>query len=299
MRRFLIGSVVPLFWLAALPALAQQGTSEIGGRVTDETNAALPGATVIVTNEATGVFREITTGPDGSYFVSQMVPGRYRLSARLTSFKTFERGGLILEVGNTLTINVELSLGSVQETVTVAAESPLVDTTSAKVGGNIGNDELSGLPAMNRKHFATVALLPGIQFAPSNQMGNDTIVASGQTTQNNNVSVDGGYNGDDALGTSAGAQVRVPLESIQEFQVITSMYDAEFGRASGAIVTAVTKVGTNQFKGVIFGYTANNPLTAMDYFVKQSQGTANPLTKPTTTKREYGGVIGGPIVKNK
>ena len=106
---------------------------------------------------------------------------------------------------------------------------------------------------MNRNYFSTVALLPGVQFSPSNQMGNDTIVANGQSTQNNNVSVDGGYNGDDALGTSSGAQVRTPLEAIQEFQVLTSMYDAEFGRASGAIVNAVTKSGTNQFKGVVFG----------------------------------------------
>src|SRR5438552_1583388 len=147
---------------------------------------------------------------------------------------------------------------------------------------------------MNRNFFATVALLPGVQFSPSNQMGNDTIIASGQTNQNNNVSIDGGYDSDDALGTSSGAQVRVPLESIQEFQVITSMYDAEFGRASGAIVNAVTKAGTNNFKGVIFGYAASNKLTAADVFVRQ-----NDLEKPGTTKREYGGVIGGPIVKNK
>ena len=100
---------------------------------------------------------------------------------------------------------------------------------------------------MNRNYFATVALLPGVQFSPSDQMGNDTIVSNGQSTQNNNVSVDGGYNGDDALGTSSGAQVRTPLEAIQEFQVITSMYDAEYGRAGGAIVNAVTKTGTNKF----------------------------------------------------
>ena len=84
-------------------------------------------------------------------------------------------------------------------------------------------------------------------------MGNDTIVAGGQSTQGNNVTVDGGYNSDDALGTSSGAQVRTPLEAIQEFQVLTSMYDAEFGRASGAVVNAITKSGTNQFKGVVFG----------------------------------------------
>src|SRR5207302_2797918 len=137
--------------------------------------------------------------------------------------------GLIVSVGKTLTINISMALGSLEETVRVTAESPLVDTTSAKVGGNIGTQEIAELPAMNRNFFSTVALLPGVQFAPSNQMGNDTIIASGQTSQNNNVAIDGGYDSDDALGTSAGAQVRVPLESIQEFQVITSMYDAEFG----------------------------------------------------------------------
>jgi carboxypeptidase family protein len=294
MRRLLIGSVVPLLWLAALPALAQQGTSEMGGRVVDETGAALPGVTIVITNEESGVYREIITGADGNYFAPQLVPGRYKISAKLTSFKAFERGGLILAVGKTLTINITMTVGGLEETVHVTAESPLVDTTSAKVGGNIGTDELSELPAMNRNYFAAVALLPGVQFSPSNQMGNDTIVASGQTTQNNNVAVDGGYNSDDALGTSSGAQVRTPLEAIQEFQVLTSMYDAEFGRASGAIVNAVTKSGTNQFKGVLFAQGASNKLTAADYFVRTRD-----LVKPTAARRDWGGVLGGPIVMNK
>jgi hypothetical protein len=192
----------------------------------------------------------VTSGADGSYFASQLTQGRYRISAKLASFRTFERGGLVLAVGKTLTIDVTMAVGALEETVRVTAESPLVDTTSVKVGGNIGTQELSQLPAMNRNFFATVALLPGVQFSPSNQMGNDTIVAAGQSTQNNNVAVDGGYNSDDALSTSSGAQVRTPLEAVQEFQVLTSMYDAEFGRAAGAVVNAITKAGTNQFKGV-------------------------------------------------
>ena len=165
-----------------------------------------------------------------------------------------ERSRLVLQVGTTLTIDLSLPVGGIEESVTVTGQSPLVDTTSATVGGNVGTAELSELPAMNRNYFSAVALLPGVQFSPSNQMGNDTIVANGQTSQNTNVSVDGGYNADDALGTSSGAQVRTPLEAVQEFQVLTSMYDAEFGRASGAIVNAVSKSGTNQFKGVVFGY---------------------------------------------
>jgi hypothetical protein len=294
MRRVVVSLICSVLWTIPVPVVAQQGTSEIGGRVTDDTNAALPGVAIVVTNEETGVFRETQSGPDGSYFVPQMIPGRYQITAKLTGFRSVERKGIVLQVGKQVSLNLTLAVGAVEETVTVTGESPIVDTTSAKVGGNIGTDELSQLPAMNRNYFSVVALLPGVQFSPSNQMGNDTIVASGQTTQNNNVTVDGGYNADDALGTSSGAQVRTPLEAIQEFQVVTSMSDAEFGRASGAVINAVTKSGTNQFKGVVFGYGASNKLTAEDFFVREKH-----LLKPTTTKREWGGVIGGPIVKNK
>src|SRR3954471_5301833 len=295
MRKLLVGWLAGSFFcLSAALALAQQGTAEIAGKITDEQGAVLPGVAIVVVNEDTGVFRDLVSGPAGTYFASQLVPGRYKITAKLQGFQTTERAGLVVQVGKTLTINLSLTVGGLEETVHVTAQSPLVDTTSAKVGGNIGTAELSELPAMNRNYFATVALLPGVQFSPSNQMGNDTIVAAGQSTQGNNVSVDGGYNGDDALGTSSGAQVRTPLEAIQEFQVITSMYDAEWGRASGAVVNAITKAGTNQFKGVMFATTSPNALTAADYFVR----TKN-LEKPTSVRRDWGGVLGGPIVKNK
>ncbi|MCC7242947.1 MAG: TonB-dependent receptor [Acidobacteria bacterium] len=294
MRSIRLGLVLAVLSWAPVTLLAQQGTAQLSGKVTDEQGAVLPGVAVLVTNEDTGVYREVVSGQSGSYFVGQLVPGRYKVSAKLEGFAPLERSGLVLQVGNTMNVDLSLKLGGVTETVEVTGQSPLVDTTSTRVGGNIGTVELSTLPAINRNYFAAVALLPGVQFTPSNQMGNDTIVAGGQTAQNTNVSVDGGYNADDALGTSAGAQVRTPLEAIQEFQVVVSMYDAEFGRASGAVVNAVTKSGTNDFRGVVFGYAASNKLTSKDFFVKQGG-----LPKPQTTKREWGGVVGGPIVKNK
>ena len=294
MRRLSFGLVLGVLWLAATPLFAQQGTAAITGKITDEQGAVLPGVAIVVTNEETGLFREVTSSSEGTYLVTQIVPGRYKVVAKLEGFRTMDRGGLIVQVGTTMTINITLPVGGLEETVTVTGQSPLVDTTSATVGGNIGTAELSELPAMHRNYFAAVALLPGVQFTPSTQMGNDTIIAGGQTAQNSTVSVDGGYNADDALGTSAGAQVRTPLEAVQEFQVLTSMYDAEFGRASGAIVNAVSKVGTNQFRGVVFGYTAPNAWTSKDAIVK-----ANNLPKPTTTQRDWGGVVGGPIVRNK
>ncbi len=294
MKRSLVSWAALVVWCVSPAALAQQGTAQISGRVSDEQGAILPGVAIVVTNEATGVFRDVVSSNEGTYLASQLVPGTYRVVARLPGFRTAEQRGLILQVGTTLTINLTLAIGGLEETVTVAGQSPLVDTTSARVGGNIGTAELSELPAMNRNYFASVALLPGVQFSPSTQMGNDTIIASGQSPQGNNVTVDGGYNMDDALGATAGAQVRTPIEAVQEFQVLTSMYDAEFGRASGAIVNAVTKAGTNQFKGVMFLSAASSRLTSKDFLVEQGN-----LPKPTVTKRDWGGVIGGPVVRNR
>src|SRR6266566_6435801 len=119
MRKRHVGWILPLLLATALPVLAQQGTSEIGGRVTDQQGAVLPGVSIVITNEETGVFREVTSGTDGSYFASQLTPGRYRIAAKLASFRTFERGGLVLAVGKTLTIDVTLMLGSLTETVRV------------------------------------------------------------------------------------------------------------------------------------------------------------------------------------
>jgi Carboxypeptidase regulatory-like domain len=116
------------------------------------------------------VFREIVSGPAGTYFASQLVPGRYKIVAKLQGFQTTERNGLTLQVGNTMTVNLALGFGRLEETVRVTAESPLVDTTSVKVGGNIGTAELSELPAMNRNFFATVALLPGVRGRTSSRV---------------------------------------------------------------------------------------------------------------------------------
>src|SRR6185436_751459 len=174
MRRLLVAWIVGTFLVVAVaPIGAQQGTSELGGRAVDDQGAVLPGVTIIITNVETGRTRELTSGGDCSFFASQLVPGRYKIEGKLQSFRNFERAGLVLAIGQRMTVNVTMSLGALEETVTVSGTSPLVDTTSIKVGGTVGTAELSELPAMNRNYFSTVALLPGVQFSPSNQMGND------------------------------------------------------------------------------------------------------------------------------
>jgi len=180
MRRPVVGSVLSLWLLAAPPALAQQGTAEIGGRITDEQGGALPGATVTLTNEETGGFREITSGADGSFFAPQLKPGRYRMVAKLQNFSAFERGGLILQVGQTLTINASLKLGSLQETVTVTGDSPVIDTSSTRVQQNFKLEALQEIPN-SRDLWSLLAVTPSVTMSRIDVGGNRAIIEPGVT----------------------------------------------------------------------------------------------------------------------
>jgi len=290
--------LVLMVLLVATAAAAQQGTTELRGRVIDAQNAVLPGVTVVVRNQETGMFRETVSGSDGTFNASGLVPGTYQISAEMAGFKKFERRDLRLEVGKTSSIDVAMSLGSVEETVTVTTESPLVDVTSKEIGGNITSETLVQLPSVNGNFIGFVGLLPGIVPSISTEsFGSDSISVNGQDPRNNNYMLDGGNNNDDVIGQRAGTQARTPIEAIQEFQVITSQYDAEFGRTAGAIVNAVTKQGTNRIRGSVFGYYQSGKLTTEDFFV--AHDTTGKLKKPNTQYQRWGGTIGGPIVKDK
>ncbi len=281
--------------LSATATAAQQGTSELRGRVVDAQGAVLPGVTVTVTNQNTGMFRETVSGGDGSFIASGLAPGTYRAAAELQGFKKFDRQDLRLEVGKTTSIDVTMAVGGLEETVNVTAVSPIVDLTSKELGGNITSDTLVKLPSVNGNFIGFVGLLPGIVPSVSTEsFGSDSISVNGQDPRNNNYMVDGGNNNDDVIGQRAGMQARTPIEAIQEFQVITGQYDAQYGRTSGAVVNAVTKAGTNNFRGVAFGFLQNTDLTSQAFFAKQ-----NNLPKPETKYERWGGTYGGPIVKNK
>ena len=287
-------TLVALVGMTATSALAQQGTAELRGSVTDEQGGALPGVAILITNQDSGTFREAVTGGDGGFFASQMLPGTFTITAQLPGFATFERTDFAIGVGRTLDLDIAMTIGQLEETITVSGQAPLVDLTSAEVGGTITSEDLTELPLGNRSYFSAVALLPGIQFNPSSSLGNDSIIANGQHPSTNNVQVDGSANNDDNSGTSAGGQTRVALESVQEFQVITNQFDAEFGRASGAVVNSITKRGSNEFSGALFNYYTSEAMTANDVL-----STQRGLSKPETSKREFGGVIGGPLIQDR
>jgi hypothetical protein len=233
-----LGSVL----LMAAQAIAQQGTTEIRGRVVDAQGAGIPGATVVVRNQETGMFRETVSSSDGTYFISAMMPGKYELSAELQGFKKQVLSNILLEVGKTATLEVQLAVGGIEESVTVSAESQIVDTTSKEIGGNLSSRELVALPSINRNYVGLIGVLPGIvPNVATDSVGSDAIITNGRESRNNNYLVDGSNNFDDVNGGRSGTQARTALESIQEFQVITNQFDAEYGRTSGAVVNAVTK----------------------------------------------------------
>lgn len=283
-------------WLLAVGSVhAQQGTGELRGKVIDAQNAVLPGVTVVAKNEASGQFREIVSGPDGSFFMSAMTPGNYEVTAQLPGFKKYQRGGVRVEVGKTFSIDVQLQVGGIEQEVTVTAESPIVDTTSKQLGGSVPIQELNDVPSLNRNFTSYLSLLPGITATLStDSFGADSIRVNGQATQNANYMLDGAGNNDNFNNGNGGAQARTPVEAIQEFQLLTSQFDAEFGSTSGGVVNAVSRQGTNAFHGVGFFFNQNQTMTSLDYFAKQRN-----LTKPEAQQKQWGGNLGGPIIKNK
>ena len=292
-------TVVALVGVTATSALAQQGRTELRGRITDETGGALPGVTVFIQNEADGTFREVITSGDGSYFAAQLLPGVFSVTVALPGFTTFQTTGYELRVGATVPLDIVLGVGALEETVTVSGQAPLVDLTSAEVGGTLDSADLTEMPLQNRSAFAAISLLPGIQFLPSSSGGNDTIIANGQTTASSSLNVDGGSNSDSTSGGAGGSQVKVAIESVQEFQIVSGQFDAEFGRSSGAVINAVTKRGTNQWSGAGFSYSTSTAMTARNYFNAQQFADDSSVEKPTNNKYEFGGVFGGPVVQDK
>ena len=292
-RWFPIACLLVLLVPAAV--FGQQGTTEVRGQVTDAQGGVLPGVNVVARNQDTGMFRETVTNADGTFFITGIVPGMYVIEAEVQGFKKYSRRDVRLEIGKTTTVDVLLEVGSLEEVVTVQAESPIVDVTSKEVGGSLTARELVELPSVNRNFVGFVGLLPGIIPSISTEsFGSDSVTVNGQDPRNNNYMLDGANNNDDVIGQRAGTQARTPIEAVQEFQVITNQFDAEFGRTTGAVINAVTKQGTNAFRGSAFGFFQDAALTKRDYFAE-----LNDLEKPDTAQQQFGGTLGGPILRNR
>ncbi len=293
MRRI---SVATVFVLCAMAIVsAQQGTADLRGRIVDAQQAVMPGVTVTVRHQESGTFRTTVSGVDGSFFLSAMNPGVYQVEAMLDGFRPYQRNDVRLEVGRTANVEVMLELGGLEETVTVSAEAPLVDTTSKEVGGHVSAEEFVNTPSFNRSFSGFLGMVPGIVSTVSTStFGGDTISVGGQGARNVNYTMDGSDNNDGLTGGGTSSQARVPIEAVQEFKVLTSQFDAEYGGTSGAIVNAVSKSGTNVFHGSGFAFYQDQNLSAQNYFAKKQN-----LEEADSSQQQYGGTIGGPVIRDK
>ena len=215
-------------------SFAQQGTAELRGRVIDQQGAVLPGVTSSFVIRKAACSARPSPARTASFLVSAITPGVYIVSAELAGFKKYEQRDVRVEVGRTQQVELKLEVGGLTESVTVTGESPLVDTTTQEIGGRISAQEFIDTPSFNRNFAGYLGMLPGVVATISaTTFGADSISVAGQDVRNVTYTMDGSNNNDTFNGGNGGAQTRVPVEAVQEFQLLTSQFDAEFWQCVG------------------------------------------------------------------
>jgi outer membrane receptor protein involved in Fe transport len=294
--------IVALLIAVSLPLQAQTGGA-LTGTVTDSSRAVVVGATVSATAEASGQTQTVTTNGAGVYRFPFITPGAYRVEFTLQGFgKT--TGRAIVAVSETATLDATLAPAGIAEQVSVTEESPLLQTDDATLGRVVNERAVQEIPLSSRNFTQLLALSPGTS-APLNDAGalgrgTQTISASGARTVSNSLTIDGidavniHTNSLSENTSSSNGSVIPSPETIQEFKVQTSLYDAQFGRNAGANVNLVTKSGTAQFHGSLFEFLRNDDLNANNFFFNRN-GTDRPVLK----QNQFGGTVGGPIIHDK
>ena len=307
--RYLRGGVLFCLSLLALaiPAIAQDaGFGSISGTVTDPNHAVVAGATVTVIQIDTGIKRDLQTTSAGSYAATFLKPGHYELIFAATGFAKVDRKDLVVQVGQVVTIDAQLPVATAQDTVTITGETPLIDTQKIGASQEIGADVLSNVPINGRRFDNVVLLTPNV--VPDGASG--LLSFRGISGLYNTNLIDGANNNQaffsEARGRAIGAPYVYSTDSIQEFQSGASSYSASFGQAAGGQINAITRSGSNQFHGDVGLYLRNPELNALDPWSKQqSPLQATPalqqafLTKLIKEQYQYGGSVGGPIIRDK
>ena len=295
MKRMIVAMIaICAFALTATSAAAQQTTGNIQGRIVDAQKAAVPGVTVTAKSATTGFTRSEVTDTEGIYRLNALPVGNYDVHVELSGFAPKDLKAIVVNVGSTSEINVELNVAGVSESVKVTAETPMVKTTDSSVGGVVDTTKIESLP-LNGRQFANLAVtIPGVglgfhsdptkssQYSPQINGGNG---------RNVNYQIDGGDNNDDTVG---GLLQLFPLEAIQEFNFVTQRYKAEYGRSNGGVMNIVTKSGTNDPHGSWFTSIRDKSMNAKTETEKLSK-----LEKQDYRRYQYGGSFGGKIVQDK
>lgn len=292
MKRIILAVLVAV--CAVANAAAQQTTGNIQGRITDAQGSAVPGVSVTGRNAATGFTRTEVSDAGGVYRLTGLPVGTYDITAELQGFSKFERKGLIVNVGQTVDIAINMAVAGLEETITVSGETPMIRTTDSAVGGVVDVTKIESLP-LNGRQFANLAVtIPGVGLGfhsdPTKSTQYSPQIAGGNG-RNVNYQIDGGDNNDDTVG---GLLQLFPLEAIQEFNFVTQRYKAEYGRSNGGVMNIVTKSGTNSFGGSGFMNLRDKGLNAEKFTEK-----INNLDKQDYRRYQYGGSFGGPIALDR
>ncbi len=285
--------VVSLLLFGSRMALGQ--SAQVQGRVTDSSGALIPGASVTVTNAATGITLKTQTNNDGEYTVPFLQPGNYVIVVEHTGFVAVRRTGVHLEVDQKAGIDFKLNVGAATQTVQVTTEAPLLETESASMGQSVDTKTVITMPLNGRDYTQLVTLAAGAAKNSYSRASNGFTLNGSQSFENTML-INGIDNNNYILGAdSANMNAVTPsVDAIQEFNVETSNYSAEYGRSAGGIVSVSIKSGTNQFHGDAYEFLRNTVLDANDFFAKRAGLARTPLHR-----NQFGGVLGGPIVKNR
>ena len=298
--------------LVIWPAYGQEVRGSITGRVVDGTNAAVVGAKVSITNMAMNTSTSVKTDEGGNYSVFYLMPGKYSVSVEAQGFKKYVNQGIEVRVSDKLTLDLQLEVGAVQESVSVTSGATLLDASSATAGQVIDGRRISELPLSDGNPFTLTRLAPGIGYVgdlkfsrPFDNNGSSDFISNGTSrVGGHEFTLDGIPNTDDNGATGNRVAFIPPADAVQEFKVETASFDAQQGHGAGATVNVALKNGTNSLHGTIYEFVRNDVLSANDFFLNRTNLAANPgrdKNKDGKADRDplrynrYGATVGGPI----
>jgi len=286
--------VVILALVGAGTAAAQNTSGAIAGTITDTQGGVLPGVSITVTNSETGVARTSVTEGDGRYRFAGLQPGRYDLRAELQGFSTVEVKNLVLTIGLEYPKDISMGVQTLQESVTVTGEAPVVETTRTEVGAVVTQEQISILPVQDRSVVNLTLLVPATGQDTARVKRPNASVGAAIGTASTNFLVDGVPN---VTAKTAEPRSDIPQAGVREFAVHTSQQPAQYGWRPGGTVSIVTKSGTNSFSGEGFEFFRNQAMNRLDTFAQAAVDAGG--TKPKYSRNQWGGALGGPIIKNK
>jgi outer membrane receptor protein involved in Fe transport len=276
-------------------AQSQASSGSIEGTLIDTTGAVVPDAKVTATNLQTGLTRSVTTNSEGLYRLLLLPVGEYNVTIEKQGFSTIKREAVKVQVGQKVPLDIELGAAGASESINVTSEAPIVETTRTQVSATVNDRAVANLPTNGRNFIDFVLLTPGV----TRDVRTGDISFGGQRGTLNSIQIDGADNNNTFFGQALGrtgsgrAPYQFSQDAVQEFQVNSNGYSAEFGRAAGAVINVVTKSGTNEYHGTLFEFYRDKALNANTFF---NNSLGRP--RPALHVNQFGGNLGGPIVKN-